>query len=140
MIIILSPYFMFNGNALDAMKFYHSIFGGELIMQTYGEAPIEINLAMKDKIMHASLTNEYFILMASDHIKDEMHKLREGNNISLTLTGSDEKLLTDYFNMLSEQGKIMMPLEKQFWGDIYGTVTDKFGIDWMINITKNMVE
>jgi PhnB protein len=52
----------------------------------------------------------------------------------LSLNGSDEAKLTKIFNALAEGGKTTMPLAKQFWGDTFGMVTDKYGVDWMVNI------
>jgi PhnB protein len=61
--------------------------------------------------------------------------LTVGNNVHLSLIGSDEANLTRYFNRLSEGGTVDMPLEKQFWGDAFGMLTDKFGVHWMVNIS-----
>lgn len=129
----LVPYLNFNGQAGDAMKFYQSVFGGELNMQTYQESgqsdkPEEINL-----IMHAELKNDFLNFMASDG--NEQHHVTFGDNVQLSINGSDEELLTKYFNALAEGGNVDMPLAKQFWGDTFGMLTDKFGIHWMVNIS-----
>ncbi len=58
----------------------------------------------------------------------------------MILIGTDEKQLTEYFNNLAEGERITMPLAKQFWGDIYGQLTDKFGIHWMVNIGTARME
>jgi PhnB protein len=54
--------------------------------------------------------------------------------IDLSLSGSDEAKLKKYFDALSEGGNVQMPLEKQFWGDTFGMLTDKYGIEWMVNV------
>lgn len=128
----LTPYLAFNGKTKDAMKFYQSVLGGDLTMQTFGESGVPVAPEDKDKIMHALLRNDTLTFMASDGTKD--HVVHMGNNISMSIVGSDEKLLTKYFNGLSKGGKITMKLEKQFWGDVFGSVTDKFGVNWMVNI------
>lgn len=61
--------------------------------------------------------------------------IKFGDSVSLSLIGTDEAGLTEKFNKLSVGGEITMKLEKQFWGDIFGMLTDKFGIQWMVNIT-----
>ena len=68
--------------------------------------------------------------MASDGNSE--NPVRMGDNISMSIAGDDETVLTEYFNKLSEGGKVDMPLAKQFWGDTFGMFTDKFGIHWMI--------
>ena len=129
----LDPYLMFDGAAKEVMQFYHGIFGGELTMMTYGETFPDTPTEYKDRIMHASLKNDFFSVMASD-TPPQMTPATVGNNINLCLVGSDLEQLTTYFNKLAEGGKINMPLEKQFWGDTFGTLTDKYGIPWMVDV------
>ncbi len=59
---------------------------------------------------------------------------RPGANISMSLTGENEEDLKEFFKKLSAGGMVTMPLEKAIWGDTFGMCTDKFGINWMVNI------
>ena len=129
--INLNAYLMFDGNCREAMTFYQSLFGGTLKSMTFGEVDDSCPQAMRDSIMHSSLTTEELVLLGSDN--PEPKPLGSGN-ISLALNGSDEQRLTQIFNKLSEEGKIVIPLERQMWGDLFGVVSDRFGIDWMVNI------
>jgi len=129
--INLNAYLMFDGNCREAMTFYQSLFGGTLKSTTFGEVDDSCPKAMRDSIMHSSLTTEELVLLGSDN--PEPKPLGSGN-ISLALNGSDEQRLTQIFNKLSEEGKIVIPLERQMWGDLFGVVSDRFGIDWMVNI------
>ncbi len=128
--INLNPYVFFNGNCREAMVFYKSIFGGELTIQTRGEVDPSAPEDMKDKIIHAKLEAEV-TLMASDNMDGS--SLGEGK-VALSVGGTDEEKLRKIFNDLSEGGTVNYPLKKEFWGDIFGTLTDKFSVDWMINI------
>ncbi|HEV2390325.1 MAG TPA: VOC family protein [Nitrososphaerales archaeon] len=130
----LNPYLTFNGTAAPAMKFYQSVFGGELTMQTFGEVKMAQGPADENLIMHASLKSDSAVIMASDSQAGEPAKA--GDNIRLSLSGKDEKGLTDVFNKLAEGGTVDLPMAKQFWGDTFGMVTDKFGTQWMVNIAK----
>jgi PhnB protein len=132
----LLPYLNFDGKTAEAMNFYQSIFGGELNLQTYGEAGMEEDAELGKRIIHADLRSELFSVMASDTHPEHSPPMSIGNNIHLSIIGSDEDMLTQYFYKLSEDGSIYMPLEKQFWGDIFGSLTDKFGINWMVNISS----
>ena len=134
MSIALVPYLNFMGKTGEAVTFYKDIFGGELNMSTYEESNVPCSDEDKDKIMHAELKTEFFTLMASDGNKD--HPVQMGDSVNLSLNGNDEEKLTEYFNKLAEGGKIDMPLAKQFWGDTFGMCTDKFGMHWMVNISK----
>lgn len=129
---MLSPYLNFNGKTAAAMKFYQSVLGGKLEMQTFGQAGMPYKPQDKDKIMHATLKHESLSFMASDGNAE--HPVTMGNNINMSIAGTDEKQLTEYFNKLAIGGKINMPLAKQFWGDTFGMLTDKFGVNWMVNI------
>lgn len=118
------------------MQFYHSVFGGELRIQTFAEAGMADKPELGARVMHADLKNEAVSFMASDTHPDHSLPLVVGNNVHLSIVGSDEAKLTKYFNKLAEGGTIDMPLEKQFWGDLFGMLTDQFGVHWMVNISS----
>ena len=129
---VLTPYLNFNGKTAEAMRFYHSILGGELTMQTFGEAKMAESPEDNDLIVHAALKNNALSIMASDGQPKEPVKF--GDNIHMSLAGPDSGRLTEIFNRLAQGGKVDMPLAKQFWGDTFGMLTDKFGVHWMVNI------
>ncbi len=116
------------------LEFYHGILGGQLDLQTYGQSPMPAPDSHKDKILHGVLeAGDHITIMAADSPPD-MPLSSTHSNISLSLTGPDEDTLKKAFDALADGGKITMPLEKQFWGDLFGMVDDKFGTHWMINI------
>lgn len=128
----LNPYLNFNGDARQAMEFYKSVFGGELRMNTFGEFGAT-DAANANNIMHAQLeTPNGFTLMASD-TPPEM-PFQPGNTMAVSLSGDDADELRGYWEKLSSSGQVMMPLEKQMWGDEFGMVTDQFGVQWMVDI------
>jgi PhnB protein len=129
----LNPYLNFNGNAAQAMRFYQSVLGGKLDIQTFGDAGVAQSDAEKDLTVHAALIGDGTALYASDGRPGDQVKF--GDNVNLSLQGSDESALTGYFNALAEGGTVDMPLAKQFWGDTFGMLTDRYGVHWMVNIT-----
>ncbi len=129
----LSPYLNFNGNTAEAMRFYHSVLGGNLDVQTFGDAGVAQNDDEKNLTLHAALTGDGITLYASDGRPGT--KVISGDNVHLSLQGSDADKLTSHFNGLSAGGTVDMPLAKQCWGDTFGMLTDKFGMHWMVNIT-----
>lgn len=132
MITTLTPYLNFDGNCKEAMEFYQSVFGGKLDISTFGKFQMDVPDDYKDKVMHAVLEADHIQLMASEGKPGEPTVF--GDSVSLSLSGDDEETLSNYFNALADGGKITMPLEKQVWGDRFGMTTDKFGINWMVNI------
>ena len=131
----LNPYLSFSGNTREAMEFYNSVFGGTLVVNTFGEYG-EQNPEVADKVMHAMLeTDRGFTLMASDPAPGM--EIQAGNNISISLSGDDADELRGYWEKLSGEGNVQMPLEKQMWGDTFGMCTDKFGLTWLVNISES---
>lgn len=136
MAIQLIAHLNFRDNAREAMEFYHTIFGGELTLQTYKEFHAsEQDPAEDDKIIHAVLTTPSFMLMAAD-TPNRMPYNADSNIFSLALNGdaATEAPLRGYFERLSDGGTVTMPLAKAQWNATFGMCRDKFGVRWMINI------
>lgn len=131
--ITCNAYLFFDGNCREAMEFYRQIFGGDLVVQTFGEADHNCPDAMKDSVMHARLSGGDILLMASDNPGSE--SLGTGK-IHLALGGSNEQKIRKLFDGLSAGGTIGHPLKKESWGDIYGDLKDKYGVQWMVNISS----
>ncbi len=130
----LNPYLTFNGNAREAMDFYHSVFGGELQISTFGEFGWS-DPAIADKVMHARLTTDRgYILMASDAAPGMSYN--PGDTITCSLSGDPGEGLEEAWEQLSHDGTVTMPFEKQMWGDLYGMCIDKFGIPWMVDVAQ----
>ena len=128
----LNPYISFAGNAREAMEFYERVFGGTLTLHTYGELGPR-DSEQDDKVMHGMLeTDRGFTLMAGDTPPGTEHN--PGNNIAVSLSGDDADDLRGYWEQLSADGTVSVPLEKQMWGDEFGMCVDQFGIAWMVNI------
>ena len=140
----LNHYLNFQGEAEAAFTFYKSVFGGEFsVITRYGDLPpeegVHLSETEKNAVLHVSLPiNEYTVLMASD-IHEQFCAVNtvftKGTNhyISINLDTSKQAEAQRLFDSLSIQGQVEMPLEKTFWGALYGAFTDKFGIKWMIN-------
>ena len=125
----LNPYLQFKDNARDAMTYYKDVFGGDLTINTFSEYG-----GAGDGVMHSQLeAPNGFTLMASD-TPDGRDYPGGGGNITISLSGDDAGELRGYWDKLADGGQVMMPLEKQMWGDEFGMCTDKFGVAWMVNI------
>ena len=100
----LNPYLSFEGNARAAMRFYKTVFGGELTMNTFGEFGMK-EAAVRQKIMHAVLeTDAGYTIMASDIMPGMEHLA--GNNITVSLSGDDDAELRGYWKKLSRSGEV----------------------------------
>jgi len=132
----IHSYLTFNGNCREAMTFYQQCLGGELVFQTIGTSPLSEKLPkkMKDLILHSTLTNGNLILMGSDMAPET--GLTRGNAVSLVLNSGSKKEIKDWYKKLSAGGQATHPLQPNFWGALFGGLTDKFGNHWLLNYTK----
>jgi PhnB protein len=137
----VNPYLNFNGNTEEAFNFYKSVFGGEfLAVMRFKDNPQcgEISEADKERIMHIALSiGNGNILMATDSLESLGQKLTVGNNFYICLSPDTKEEADRLFNGLSDGGKIEMPIQDMFWGAYWGSFTDKFGVQWMVNYEKN---
>jgi PhnB protein len=126
-----SAYLTFQGNCEEALNTYSEIFHGEIgTLNRYDNPAMPVPEAYNTKIMHSQLTFDGNIIMCCDAVPGL--KVQYGNGISLTITVETVKQTEEIFNKLSEDGIIIVSLEKQFWGSWFGQVKDRFGISWML--------
>jgi PhnB protein len=130
----LNPYLNFNGNAREAMEFYRSVFGGDLMLNTFAELGAK-DSPDADRIMHGQLeTDAGYTIMGADITSDmEFHPAA---GFSVSLSGDDASALRGYWGKLTAGGTTTMPLAKQVWGDEFGMCVDQFGISWLVNISE----
>lgn len=129
------PYVNFNGNCEEAVRFYHSILGGELELLRFKDIPegggMRPGGTWNDKIMHGSIKFEggnylYF----SDSW--EGNPVTVGSNVTVHLEVDSEKDVHTFVEKLGAGGNIQMPAAKVFWGSVYGSVVDRYGVSWGI--------
>lgn len=138
----VSTYLNFARNTEEAFNFYKSVFGGEFAgdgIQRMSEVPPQEGqppLKDEDKnlVMHVSLPIlGGHLLMGSDAPESMGFKVNFGNNIYINLEPDTRKEVDRLFKALSKGGKVEMEPQEMFWGDYFGSCTDKFGVQWMFN-------
>lgn len=132
-------YLNFPGNCREAFEFYRSVFGGEFpYVGTYGQMPAQSGMPplpeeMKNLIMHMSLPiSKETVLLGSDTGGEWAPALKVGNNFSIYVGAEGTAEADRIFAALAAGGTVTMPLDKTFWGEYFGMLTDKFGINWMV--------
>ncbi|MEP6746791.1 MAG: glyoxalase/bleomycin resistance/extradiol dioxygenase family protein [Bacteroidota bacterium] len=132
----LTPYIHFAGNAEEALNFYKEILGGEIVsLNRYGDSPMPVDDDYKQKVIHSRLLFGDNLLMISDTFKG--NAVHTNGNIQLSVEMPDKLQMETVFATLAAGGKIVMPLQDQFWGATFGMLTDKFGVSWMFNYENN---
>lgn len=134
----MTPYLNFDGNCADAMRFYERTLGGKLEMMTFGSTPMSDDTPpeYRDKIMHACLSADGQSLMASDAGPWAPFEGSKGFSVALVYPIATEG--QRIFDALSEGGNVTMPMQKTFWVEAFGMVTDRFGTPWLVNAGKSL--
>lgn len=135
-------YVNFPGNTEEAFLFYQSVFKSKFTgngIQRFGDLPAEADHPpvadeLKKLVLHVELPiTANHILMGTDAPEEMGFKVVQGNNMHISLEPDTREEAERLFNELSIDGNITMPLQDMFWGAYFGSFTDKYGINWMIN-------
>jgi len=125
----------FDGDCAEAMRFYEHVLGGKLeMLMTYGQSPIadQTPAAERDRVLHARLAlSAGGLIMGCDTTSRFPYEGMKGFSLALIYQTVTEA--RQVFETLADGGKIGMPLEKTFWAEAFGMVTDRFGTPWMVN-------
>lgn len=140
----VSTYVNFQGNTEEAFNFYKSIFKTDFIngMKRFGDLPVDPNQTpiaepVKKMVLHVELPIlGGHILMGTDSPKEMGFNLTQGNNMHIQLEPDSREEAQRLFDELSIGGKVEMPIQDMFWGAFFGSFTDKYGINWMINFQR----
>jgi len=130
----IDSYLFFDGTCADAMHFYQHTLGGEIeMMMTHGQSPMkdQVPEGSADRILHASLRIGEMRLMASDAMVGQPY---EGmKNFALSLSYPTAQEARHAFDLLTEGGKVTMPMADTFWSEAFGMLVDRFGTPWMVS-------
>jgi PhnB protein len=127
----VTPYLAFPGNCQEAIDFYKNALNAEvLFVQTVGESPMR-DMGPASNIMHSTVkVGDSHVMMCDD---PRPGSAAAGGNVSLAIGLDDPGQAQQIFRNLAKDGTVVMPLEKTYWAEAFGMVTDKFGIKWMVN-------
>jgi PhnB protein len=138
----VSTYLNFPGNTEQAFEFYRSVFGTEYDppgLMRMGEMPPQpgqpaLSAADRQLVMHVSLPIlAGHRIMATDATESMGMNVRMGNNCYINLSPDTRAETERLFKRLAEGGKVEMPLADMFWGAYFGSLVDRFGVQWMFN-------
>jgi PhnB protein len=131
----LEPYLYFNGNAKEAIDFYVEVLHANVVyLGYYNECPMKTPDHWKDKVFHATITFGNGAMIMFSDVENPNEPIQVGNNSQLSIYTTNFEQAEVYFKkMQSGGGKVIIPLEKQFWGAFSGSVLDKFGVTWIFS-------
>lgn len=137
----VSTYVNFQGHTEKAFNFYKTVFKSDFIngIKRFGDLPADPNhppiaAPVKNMVLHIELPIlGGHILMGTDAPKEMGFTLAQGNNMHIQLEPISKEEAKRLFDDLSVDGIVEMPIQDMFWGAYYGSFTDQFGINWIIN-------
>jgi PhnB protein len=138
----VGTYLNFARETEKAFSFYKSVFGGDFVepgIRRFGDMPPQegqppLPEADKKLVMHVALPiTGGHMLMGSDAPESMGLEVNLGNNVYITLDPDTRAEADRIFEALSDGAKIEMQLAEMFWGDYFGSLRDKFGVEWMVN-------
>jgi len=138
----INTYLNFNGNCEEAFNFYKSVFGGEFAhIGKFKDMPEDPKFPVaesdKEKVMHVSFPiSKETMLMGSDTGGEWAAHYKQGNNFSISINTDSKTEADRLFDKLSQDGHIIMPMNKTFWDSYFGMFSDKFGIQWMVSFDE----
>ena len=133
----IDAYLFFNGRCEEAIEFYKTAVGAQQqMLMRYKDSPQPPQPGMlppgnENKVMHASLSIGSSTLMCSD---GGCSGKTEFGGFSLSLDFPDKAAAEKAFAALSDGGQVTMPLSPTFWAPLFGMLTDKFGVGWMVGV------
>ena len=133
---MVQPYLFFGGHAEEALEFYKTALGAEVeMLMRFNESPEPpppgtVPPGFENKIMHGSMRVGETTIMVSDGCDEES----QISGFSLALSDESEAEVRRMFEALADGGIVEMPLDQTFWSPLFGMLTDRFGVGWMVSV------
>ena len=130
----VEPHLTFRGDCEEAFRFYERLFGGRLVLLTYGSSPAASGVpeGWRSKIGHATLALADGNTLLGADVLPEQFERPQGFAVLVALRDATEGQLV--FDALADGGSVRMPLQKTFWSPSFGVVVDRFGTPWEITV------
>ncbi|MEZ0091377.1 VOC family protein [Streptacidiphilus sp. EB129] len=130
----------FRGDAGAALTFYHSVFGGDLTAVSYQDAGNVQDPAEADQVMWGQVAADSgFRVMAYD-VPSHLPWNRGENAFFVSLRGEGAEEVTAYWEKLSDGATVQQPLAPAMWAPLYGMLTDRFGVTWVVDVVSEYSE
>ena len=127
----------FRGNAREALEFYHSVFGGDLVIAPYGDVPAGQGAGQSDQVAWGQVeAPNGFRVMAYD-VQDGRSWDPGEIPFYHALRGTDADEITGYWDALARGATIEEPLGPAVFSPLYGKLTDRFGVTWIIDVVSD---
>lgn len=128
----------FRGQAREALDLYASIFGGQVIAFTYGDAHVDADGAVPDQLMWGGFEAPNGLSLMAFDVPPDRPFSRGEDAVYVSVRGEDPDEITTCFNVLASGGNVRTPLGPAPWGSpLYGMLDDRFGITWVMDVAPS---
>ncbi|GIG39153.1 VOC family protein [Cellulomonas phragmiteti] len=134
MTISTTTHLNFRGQAREALELYRGVFGGDLVAVTYAQAGAVTDPAEADQVMWGQVASAAgFRVMAYDVPAHTAHEPGV-NAVFVSVRGTDADELRGCWDGLAEGATVRVPLAEAAWSPLYGMLTDRFGVTWVLDL------
>lgn len=136
MSVISTLHVNFRGNAKEALEFYHSIFGGDIVLAPYGDVDAGQSATQSGEIAWGQvLAPNGFHIMAYD-VQDSLPYSAGENAFYASLRSTETEEIEKFGTALTESEgvTIHVPFGPSVFSPYYGKLTDRFGVTWIIDV------
>lgn len=138
MTVTTTTHLNFRGQAREALDLYASIFGGQVIAYTYGDAHMDADGAVPDQLMWGGFEAPNGLHLMAFDVPPGRPLSRGEDSVFISVRGDDPDEITTCFTVLAEGGTVRTPLGPSAWGSpLYGMLDDRFGITWVMDIAPS---
>jgi PhnB protein len=122
------------GTARQALGFYQSVFGGQVLMVTYKDAGNVQDPSDAAHIMWGQVDapNGFRVMAYDVPVATPWHQGENAYFVSLRGDGAEE--ITAQWKKLSAGATVLRPLEPAPWSPLYGMLKDRFGVVWVLDM------
>jgi PhnB protein len=140
----------FRGDARQALAFYHSVFGGELVVATYADFGAPKTAPNADNVVWGQVAaSNGFRVMAYDvplaerspqaskpSTRREHGMTITGEPFFISLRGDSADEISALWEKLAEGATVVEPLVPAQWAPLFGMLTDRFGVTWVVDVVS----
>ena len=135
MSVTTTTHLNFRGQAREALELYASIFGGEVVAFTYGDAHVDSDGPLPDQLMWGALEAPNGLRLMAFDVPPARPFSRGKDAVFVSVRGDDPDEVTRCFDVLAEEGTVRTPLGPAPWGSpLYGMLDDRFGVTWVLDV------
>ena len=138
MTVTTTTHLNFRGQAREALELYASVFGGDVVAVTYGDAHVTLDGALPDQLMWGGFESANGLHLMAFDVPPERPFERGTDSVFVSVRGDDPDEITRCFEVLAEGGTVRTALGPAPWGTpLYGMLDDRFGVTWVMDVATS---